>query len=43
MKKSGDRTREYQGPEFTCDISATDVSDEMCMREFLRTHMPVAV
>jgi hypothetical protein len=43
VKKSEDRTIEYQGPEFTCDVSATDMSDEMCIREFLRIRMPVAV
>jgi hypothetical protein len=40
--KQEDRIK-YEGPEFTCDISAKDVSDEMCMREFLRIHVPVAV
>jgi hypothetical protein len=28
---------------FTCDITSTDIRDEMCMREYLRAHMPVAV
>ena len=30
-------------PAFDCDLSAKDGSDEMCMREYLRTRIPVLV
>jgi hypothetical protein len=30
-------------PAFDCDLSAKDGSDEMCMREYLRRHIPVLV
>ena len=28
---------------FDCDLSAEDGRDEMCMREYLSTHIPVMV
>ena len=30
-------------PAFDCDLSATDGSDDMCVREYLRTRIPVLV
>ena len=30
-------------PAFDCDLSAKDGSDEMCVREYLRAHIPVLV
>jgi hypothetical protein len=39
-----DRTREDDHrPAFDCDLSANDGSDDMCVREYLRAHIPLLV
>ncbi len=35
--------RDDHRPAFDCDLSAEDGEDEMCVREYLRTHIPVLV
>lgn len=35
--------RDDHRPAFDCDLSAKDGEDEMCMREYLRTHIPPLV
>jgi hypothetical protein len=41
--KSPDRIAQDAGkPAFDCDVSK-DGFDEACVREYLRTHMPLAV
>jgi hypothetical protein len=42
--KAEDRgSEDGRRPVFDCDLSAKNGSDEMCIREYLRTHIPVLV
>lgn len=44
MKKPLDRgAQSLRDPEYDCDALPKDGSDEVCMREFLRAHMPLTV
>jgi hypothetical protein len=36
-------TRDDHRPAFDCDVSVKDGGDDMCVREYLRTHIPVLV
>jgi hypothetical protein len=43
IKPEDQATQVENGPPIDCDVAASDGRDEMCMREFLRTYVPVMV